>query len=1255
MRSFRRGGGAWTAAGVALGLVAAPAASRGTVVISEVHYNPPQGAALEFVELQNLDAQPVPIAGWRFSDGIQFIFPEGAVIDGNGFVVVCQNREVLSARFGLPPAAVHGDYVGSLDNGGETIVLEDSSGVVVDQVKYDDDAPWDADADGAGPSLERVCGSFDPEHPGNWSAEAGAEPSPLQRSRLERCPPPSIPPPRVTIHEVHYHPLNDRDAEEEFVELRNNAAEPVNLKGYAFASGIDFTFQEDAVLEPGGLIVVCRDAAHMRTVYGLANAVGDFLGQLSNDGERLSLVDPSGALVDSVRYSDHGEWPVAADGLGRSLEKVVATAVSDDPASWKEAGIGDLSIWRRVTVSGVASSSKLIVYLNGVGEVLVDNVSIADPANLGQSLLPNGTFDAGLEPWLVKGNHADTAWDAAGGPDGSGAMRIISNGAGSGTAQGISVDCVPALVRNATYVLSFDFKHLTGARGLLFRLSGATSSRGIYWQLAAGSVFTPGAPNTVEASGVPPLVSRLGRFPREPGSADAVGISARVRAAEPLALVKLTYTVNGAGEAASVEMLDDGQHQDAGAGDGTYGALVPAQPHNTIVVFRVEATDAKGAVTLSPPETDPTGHHAYYVNDLRPGSPFPVYTLLLRHTTATAPRSILAGLNCQTYQVGSFAYQGDVYYNIGIRQRGQSVCGSTKPFLKVRFQRGRDFEGLHKLNLQSLWTDKSLVREKMAWEVFRDVGMPDCFEYYVRLQVNGKYFGLYGALEHPDARFLERNRLNPEGNLYKATASTEEVTGTYEKKTNEDNDYSDLRTFLQTMHGTARPQLRAFFEQNVDEDRMIDYQLAQTLTNNSDYPHKNHYLYHDTEKGRWIPLTWDMDLTFGKIWDGTYGGVLHDKMHNPGNNPWYTTSVDGGLGNHLLDKFFSQAGDWYRRAYIVRLWDALVEKYTEAFFNEKIAFLHDVLFDEQAEDIAVWSRSAATADDPRAPKELEPNLDRVKEHIRVRRAYLVNYLKTRSRFNGHDRLKITEVMYNPEGSAEDLEFLELWNPDAAEIDVSRWSVEGLGYAFPEGTKVAPNEIFVLAKDTVALRAKHGEGLRALGPYEGNLDNDGEILRVKDAGPGYPATVDFLRYGRDDGWPREADGLGYSIELTLVAPDRDNDLGVYWARSREPGGSPGAIAGLTPGLPLFRRGDIDADGKVSITDAIVLLRHLFLGGPEPGCLASGDSDADGQLGLTDAVRILDYLFRDSALAFPPPGPKECAPGDPAVCKLSNCRA
>ena len=105
-------------------------------------------------------------------------------------------------------------------------------------------------------------------------------------------------------------------------------------------------------------------------------------------------------------------------------------------------------------------------------------------------------------------------------------------------------------------------------------------------------------------------------------------------------------------------------------------------------------------------------------------------------------------------------------------------------------------------------------------------------------------------------------------------------------------------------------------------------------------------------------LCWDLDLSFGKTWDGGNSGVYHDRLEKPGINPWYTTRVQGGRGNWLLDGFFFEAGTWFRRAYLTRLYDAVHEKYTEEFFLDKIAGLRDLLIDEQEEDIPrAWDRT----------------------------------------------------------------------------------------------------------------------------------------------------------------------------------------------------------------------------------------------------------------------------------------------------------
>src|SRR6185503_16049787 len=86
-----------------------------------------------------------------------------------------------------------------------------------------------------------------------------------------------------------------------------------------------------------------------------------------------------------------------------------------------------------------------------------------------------------------------------------------------------------------------------------------------------------------------------------------------------------------------------------------------------------------------------------------------------------------------------------------------------------------------------------------------------------------------------------------------------------------------------------------------------------------------------------------------------------------------------------------------------------------------------------------------------------------------------------------------------------------------------------------------------------------------------------------------------------------------------------------------------------GGPRFVRGDVDADGQILITDAILILNRLFLGGEALPCEKAADADDDGSLVLTDPILILGRFFLGDA-ALPPPGPDcgEDRTQDPLAC-------
>ena len=93
----------------------------------------------EWIELYNRSDAVVELSGWSLDEAVGFEFPEGTMIEPNGFLVVANDSEGFS---------------GSLDNSGETVLLRDQNRNPADKVRYYDGGRWPAYADGGGSSLE---------------------------------------------------------------------------------------------------------------------------------------------------------------------------------------------------------------------------------------------------------------------------------------------------------------------------------------------------------------------------------------------------------------------------------------------------------------------------------------------------------------------------------------------------------------------------------------------------------------------------------------------------------------------------------------------------------------------------------------------------------------------------------------------------------------------------------------------------------------------------------------------------------------------------------------------------------------------------------------------------------------------------------------------------------------------------------------------------------------------------------------------
>lgn len=69
---------------------------------------------------------------------------------------------------------------------------------------------------------------------------------------------------------------------------------------------------------------------------------------------------------------------------------------------------------------------------------------------------------------------------------------------------------------------------------------------------------------------------------------------------------------------------------------------------------------------------------------------------------------------------------------------------------------------------------------------------------------------------------------------------------------------------------------------------------------------------------------------------------------------------------------------------------------------------------------------------------------------------------------------------------------------------------------------------------------------------------------------------------------------------------------------------------------FRRADASADGRVDISDVVLVLGFLFQGQEAPSCVDTADGNDDGRVNIADAVAIISSLFLGGD-PLPAPGP------------------
>lgn len=296
-------------------------------------------------------------------------------------------------------------------------------------------------------------------------------------------------------------------------------------------------------------------------------------------------------------------------------------------------------------------------------------------------------------------------------------------------------------------------------------------------------------------------------------------------------------------------------------------------------------------------------------------------------------------------------FNGKTWKHVGFRLKGAASlnyswnAGNYKLPFRLKFDEFEDtypetwnqrFYGFRETTMAPNAFDPSLLREKVANEVFRLAGVPSPRTAYYRVYIDlGQglvYNGVYTMVEAVEDQMLLDQFGEERGTLYKPFATL--LGWTRESDFPQQNnrtttDFSDIRALIRALNDTdlrsGNPaQWRANLETVFDVDLFLKYlAVNNTIVSWDAYgivPH-NYYLYHHSSgQLRWIP--WDQNNSFYLDPDAGVDLALTE-----------VDDTDGPLIRYLADdpvywaRYRAQLQAFYQGVFTQGRLDGLFEKY----------------------------------------------------------------------------------------------------------------------------------------------------------------------------------------------------------------------------------------------------------------------------------------------------------------------------------------
>jgi len=612
----------------------------------------------------------------------------------------------------------------------------------------------------------------------------------------------------VVINEIHCNP-DVKTMLVEFVELHNPTAEDIDLSGWSFNDGIFYTFPAGSVLGAGDYLIVAQNPDHVHAQWSSGRfalpegtVFGPFGGKLANEGERVTLCDASGAVVDEVEYQLGFPWPTVGDpipedqpGKGHSMQLVNPAFDNNLAGHWRSALPSPAKINKAVVADNLGPCIRQVEH---TPKQPLPDQTVTVTAKITDE---DGVASVRLQCQFVDPGHY---------------IRYqYSNG------------------NNQRFV---DAEYRTNWVDIEMNDEGHAGDA-----QAGDDIYSAQVPGELQTH------RRLVRY--RIVAEDQAGFSVTVPYSDD-PQPNFAYFVYDAVPAWSGAVQPNSSNQAKGK-VVTFGTdIMGSLPVYHLIAKEEDIEDCQFTPIPDARCSEEAGWYQWTGSLVYDGVVYDHIWYRARGGWAT-------------HAFGKNRWKFD--FNRGHYFQGRDDLGHKHPTTwdKLNFSACFQFSGTNNRGEHGMYEAVTARLMNLAgapcfrtnWLHFRVI---DEEQESGPTQYDGDFWGLYLAIEQPDGRFLDGHGL-PDGNLYKMYFPCSGNTGNMNNQgPAQVTDHSDVIALCQAYH--SYPSDRQWWEQNVNLDAYYNYRIVCDAVHHYDLTDRwNCFYYANPETGRWWMLPWDFD------------------------------------------------------------------------------------------------------------------------------------------------------------------------------------------------------------------------------------------------------------------------------------------------------------------------------------------------------------------------------------------------------------